>query len=100
MANEKFTKTDMINWLASEYEFTKAEARKFAEDFTGLITGKLKKGVDVHLFDICILKKKKTKARTGRNPQTGEAIKIPAKSKVAATFKKAFKDSIVPPKKK
>ena len=39
MANEKFTKTDMINWLASEYEFTKAEARKFAENFTGLIPG-------------------------------------------------------------
>jgi DNA-binding protein HU-beta len=40
------------------------------------------------------------KARMGRNPQTGEAIKIPAKTVVRFRLAKAFKDAIVPPKKK
>ena len=40
------------------------------------------------------------KARTGRNPQTGEAIKIPAKTVVKFRLAKAFKDALVPPKKK
>ncbi|MCL5005332.1 MAG: HU family DNA-binding protein [Acidobacteria bacterium] len=39
------------------------------------------------------------KARTGRNPQTGEAIKIPAKTAVKFQLAKAFKDAVVPPKK-
>jgi DNA-binding protein HU-beta len=40
------------------------------------------------------------KARMGRNPQTGEAIKIPAKTAVKFRLAKAFKDAVVPPKKK
>jgi len=40
------------------------------------------------------------KARVGRNPQTGEAIKIPARTVVRFRVAKAFKDSILPPKKK
>jgi DNA-binding protein HU-beta len=39
------------------------------------------------------------KARTGRNPLTGESIKIPAKKVVKFRVAKAAKDSIVPPKK-
>jgi DNA-binding protein HU-beta len=44
------------------------------------------------------LKRVERKARTGRNPATGEAIKIPAKKVVKFTLSKAVKDSIVPPK--
>jgi DNA-binding protein HU-beta len=40
------------------------------------------------------------KARMGRNPATGEAIKIPAKKVVKFRVAKAAKDAIVPPKKK
>jgi DNA-binding protein HU-beta len=40
------------------------------------------------------------KARIGRNPSTGEAIKIPAKRVVKFRVAKSVKDSIVPPKKK
>jgi DNA-binding protein HU-beta len=40
------------------------------------------------------------KARMGRNPATGEAIKIPAKTVVKFRLAKAFKDAVVPPKKK
>ncbi|MGO8813448.1 MAG: HU family DNA-binding protein [Terriglobia bacterium] len=40
------------------------------------------------------------KARMGRNPQTGEAIKIPAKTVVKFRLAKAFKEAVVPPKKK
>jgi DNA-binding protein HU-beta len=40
------------------------------------------------------------KARAGRNPQTGAIIKIPAKTVVRFRLAKAFKDAIIPPKKK
>jgi len=40
------------------------------------------------------------KARIGRKPQTGEAIKIPAKTVVKFRLAKAFKEAVVPPKKK
>ena len=40
------------------------------------------------------------KARMGRNPQTGEAIKIPAKTVVKFRLAKAYKEAVVPPKKK
>jgi len=42
----------------------------------------------------------KRKARMGRNPATGETIKIPAKKVVKFRVAKAVKDAIVPPKKK
>jgi len=45
------------------------------------------------------LVKSNRKARTGRNPQTGEAIKIPAKTVVKFRVAKAVKDTIAPPKK-
>jgi DNA-binding protein HU-beta len=41
----------------------------------------------------------KRKARKGRNPATGEAIKIPAKTVVKIRIAKAFKEQIIPPKK-
>lgn len=40
------------------------------------------------------------RARTGRNPQTGEALKIPAKTAVKFRLAKVFKDAVVPPEKK
>jgi DNA-binding protein HU-beta len=40
------------------------------------------------------------KARVGRNPQTGAAIRIPAKTVVKFRLAKAFKEAVVPPKKK
>ena len=45
------------------------------------------------------LVRQERKARTGRNPATGEAIKIPAKKVVKFRVAKAAKDAIVPPKK-
>ena len=47
-----------------------------------------------------ILRLRKMKARMGRNPQTGEAIKIPARKKVGFTVAKAFKDGVLGVKKK
>ena len=46
------------------------------------------------------MKKVERKARMGRNPATGEAIKIPAKKVVKFAVAKTAKDAIVPPKKK
>ena len=59
-----------------------------------LVMKKVKAGWKVDFFNMCFFQKVRTKARMGRNPATGEQIKIKAKTKVKATLKKAFKDAV------
>lgn len=54
------------------------------------------KHLDVKIKDFGNFRVKKTKARTGRNPQTGESVKIPAKTVVRFTPLKALKVSVDP----
>ena len=59
----------------------------------------MKKGEPVKIPGLGILRLRKMKARMGRNPQTGEAIKIPARKKVGFTVSKSFKDAVLGVKK-
>ncbi len=71
-----------------QYE-TKAEATIAYDAVVGALTGRLSKGTAkdrvIRLPELGTFQQKTRKARTGRNPQTGKAIKIPAKKVV--TFK-------------
>jgi nucleoid DNA-binding protein len=49
----------------------------------------------VKLPGLGTFRKRETKARVGRNPQTGAEIQIPAKTKAAFTVAKSFKDSVL-----
>ena len=59
----------------------------------------VKKGESVKLPGLGIFRLRKMKARMGRNPQTGEAIKIPARKKVGFTVAKSFKQHVLGTKK-
>jgi DNA-binding protein HU-beta len=80
--------------LADKHEMSKKAANELMEDLTGLITKQLKKGVRIRLNGLGILQVRKRAARMGRNPATGEAIKIKASKKVAFRAAKELKQSI------
>jgi DNA-binding protein HU-beta len=86
--------------LSEEHELSKKSAEAILGDLVNKITKHLKKGERIRIVGLGILQVRKRAARMGRNPATGEAIKIPAKKVVKFRVAKAVKDSIVPPKKK
>ena len=86
--------------LAEKHGLTNKAANAILEDTIGLVTKHLKKGSRIRLNGLGILVVRKRAARMGRNPATGEAIKIAAKKVVKFRVAKSAKDAIVPPKKK
>ena len=80
--------------LAEKHELSKKDANALMEDLTALITKQLKKGVRIRLNGLGILQVRKRAARMGRNPATGEAIKIKASKKVAFRAAKELKQAV------
>ena len=80
--------------LAEKHDMSNKAANQILEDTIGLITKHLKKGVRIRLNGLGILQVRKRAARMGRNPATGEAIKIKASKKVAFRAAKELKQSI------
>ena len=88
------TKTELIQALADAASSDRKSAKMFLESLTGVVEKQVKKGGDVPLKGLGKFKVVKRKARMGRNPATGEAIKIAAKTVVRFTVAKALKDLI------
>ena len=80
--------------LAEKHEISNKAAHLMLEDTIALITKHLKKGARIRLNGLGILVVRKRAARMGRNPATGEAIKIKASKKVAFRAAKELKESI------
>jgi DNA-binding protein HU-beta len=80
--------------LAEKHQLSQKAANALIEDTIGLITKHLKKGARIRLNGLGILVVRKRAARMGRNPATGEAIKIKASKKVAFRAAKELKESI------
>lgn len=81
------TKADLINQIAKDCKCSKALAEKSLNSATAAISKCLKKGDKITLTGFGTFSVSKRKARTGRNPQTGAAIKI--KATKVAKFKPA-----------
>jgi DNA-binding protein HU-beta len=76
------TKADLVDVMAKEADITKAAAALALDAYVGAVTKELKKGGRIGLVGFGTFSVVKRKAREGRNPQTGKAIKIPAKKVV------------------
>ena len=72
-------KNDLVSKIAKETGVTKTLAAKSLDAILGSITEALVKGGGVQLVGFGTFQTVKRAARTGRNPSTGKAIKIPAK---------------------
>ena len=88
------TKADLIAQVAKEVKITKAAATKAVDCVTTTITRELKKGARVSLTGLGTFAVAKRKARTGRNPRTGETIKIRAAKTPKFTAGKALKEAV------
>ncbi len=88
-------KAQLIEKIAAETKVSKAQAETILDCAVENIKKSVKKGDDVKLVGFGTFTKAKRKARIGRNPQTGKAIKIPAanapKFRAGAEFKAMVK---------
>ena len=86
-------KGDLVNEVAKILN-TKKEAQAAVDGLFDVITRTLKKKEDVTLIGFGTFKVDKRKARKGRNPQTGEEIKIEARNVPKFVASKALKDAV------
>ncbi len=96
---KKMTQTAIIRELAEQSGVNNKVAKQFIESLAQMAVRETKKNGVFIVPGIGRLVRAERKARTGRNPATGEAIKIPAKKVVKFRLAKSVKDAIVPPKK-
>ena len=80
--------------LAEDHDLSKKQAEGMLGDLVALTTRHLKKGDKIRLSGLGILQVRKRAARMGRNPATGEAIKIKASKKVAFRVAKELKEAV------
>ena len=99
MATTRMTQTQLVRALAEAGEITNKQARAVLDQLSSLAVSEVKKNGVFVMPGIGRLVRVERKARLGRNPATGESIKIPAKKVVKFRVAKAAKDAIVPPKK-
>jgi DNA-binding protein HU-beta len=88
------TKGDLIDAMADGADISKAAAGRALDSLTTAITKSLKKGNKVTLVGFGTFAVTKRKARKGRNPKTGETIKIAASKSPKFSAGKAFKQAI------
>ena len=91
---DTITLRQLATALAESHELPKKTANAILDDLVVLVTKHLKKGARVRFSGLGILQVRKRAARMGRNPATGEAIKIKASKKVAFRAAKELKEAV------
>ena len=92
------TQAQVAAHISEKCELTKKQAKTVLEEMNALVVRELKKEGSLRLAGLGIFRKRKTKARMGRNPATGQEIKIPARTRLRFTAAKALKDAVLGPK--
>ncbi len=88
------SKAELVEKIADQAKLTKVDAERALNAFIGVVTASLKDGDDVTLVGFGTFAVGKRAERSGRNPQTGEAITIAAKNVVKFKPGKALRDGI------
>ncbi len=92
----QYNQSEFISCVQTTCEFdSRKVAKQVYEGFAGMIQAALKKGYKVPLPGIGKIQVRHSKARTGRNPMTGETIHIPARKRVRLTPSKALKEAVL-----
>jgi len=97
MATKKegtITVKNLAEDLAVKHELTKKQANEIITSFSDMLTNLLKKGSRIRWSGMGTLEVRKRAARKGRNPATGEVIKIAASKKVAFRAAKELKEAV------
>lgn len=87
-------KTELIAAMAESAELSKKDAEKALKAFVDVVTDELKKGEKIQLVGFGTFEVSERAAREGRNPQTGETMKIAASKAPKFKAGKALKDAM------
>ncbi|AKO93405.1 MULTISPECIES: HU family DNA-binding protein [Priestia] len=87
-------KTDLINAVAEKAELSKKDATKALDALFDTISSTLSKEEKIQLIGFGTFEVRERSARTGRNPQTGEEIQIPASKVPAFKAGKELKEAV------
>jgi DNA-binding protein HU-beta len=88
------TQSEIVNNLAEKTGLKKQQVKDFFNTLSTMATSEVKKNGEFTLPGFGKFVKSKRKAREGRNPATGEALKIPAKNTVKFRASKTLKDAV------
>lgn len=88
---QTITLRDLATAMAEGHDLPKAQATALLSDMVAVMTRHLKKGARIRIAGLGILQVRRRPARMGRNPATGEAIRIKASKKVAFRAAKVLK---------
>jgi len=91
----KMSKTQVVAALADATDMSKKDVKDFLDTYEAMALKEVKKNGEFPVMNLGKLLKQNRKARMGRNPATGEAIKIPAKTVVKFRLAKAAKDALL-----
>ena len=92
----QFTQSEFLQCMQENCELeSKKQAKEVYETFAAMIQTALKKGYKIPLPGLGKMQVRQSKARMGRNPATGEPIRIKAKKRVRLTPSKALKDAVL-----
>ena len=95
MAKKPMTKSQIVSHFAEKFELTRKTASGIIEEIAALAVSETKKTGSFTLPGIGKLVLVRRKSRMGRNPQTGKAIKIPARTVVKMRVARAAKEAVV-----
>jgi len=87
-------KTELVEKISQQTGLTKVDAGRAVDAFIHTVTAELKQGQDLTLMGFGTFQTKARAARTGRNPQTGQVIQIPAANVPSFKAGKALKDAL------
>lgn len=87
-------KEELVQEIAKKAKVTQKEASEVLSTFIDVVEKTVSKGKKVTLVGFGTFEARKRAARTGRNPQTGKEIKIPAKTVPAFTAGKKFRELV------
>ena len=93
------TKADLVDRVTALGDLTRRDGEIIVDTLFESVIGALKAGDKIEIRGFGSFRTRQRNARIGRNPQTGAAIKIKAKTVVKFRVAKAAKDVIAPPKK-
>ncbi len=93
------TQSEVFNHFAEKFDVKRTHIKEVFEEIAALAGEEVKKNGEFVMPGFGKLVLSHRKAREGRNPQTGDPIKIPAKTTLKFRVSKAMKDSVVPAKK-
>ena len=89
-----YTKNELLNDVADRAGATRAEVEKVLESFFGTVVDKAKSGEKVTWPGFGAFSTSQRAARTGRNPQTGAEVQIPASTAMKFSAAKGLKDNL------